>query len=218
MKKLLLTIVSLALLATACAHNETNPTAPQNEREQKNVAQETMQNETEQENNEQKTTQINKEDVNVGETIIWIEENETARKSPQKREKGIYYKNFSINEPVFSHFDEDGNAKYVSWDRQGGEIHPKSDSSKIRGNSIATRDEAVVVANRIFVSELAERKVFFDMTIEMMGLREVRHDSKENIWIFGYGYALSGDFVLLAPWLMFAIDGETSELIRMWID
>ena len=102
-----------------------------------------------------------------------------------------------------------GNIDY--WYERGGEIFPNNDLSQVLGQPITTDDEAIEVATEILRLEISE--ISFDgMSLE---LTSIVHDPNQNIWIFGYGVSNPD---ILANVFRTAIDGNTGELLRMWIE
>jgi len=102
------------------------------------------------------------------------------------------------------------------WHERGGTVEPRVDLTQILGQPITTRDEAIDIANKILEAksnpEMEIGQELIDgLTLELMS---VEHDPAQNIWIFGYGD--SGP----DPGSSFhvALDGNTGELLRMWVN
>jgi len=119
-----------------------------------------------------------------------------------ERQIGIRYREIDLSQPYISV------AIGRMWDEIGITTEPQSDLSQILGQPIATRDEAVNLANQILESE---GQIFDGQVIELMS---VEYDSSQNIWIFGYQ---ENRMALGLMSLRVAVCGRTGELLRMWI-
>ena len=94
-----------------------------------------------------------------------------------------------------------------TWKEMGGDARGDVDLSQFAGQAIESREMAERIANVILTQQ--RRNGFFDGFV----LWSLRHDPVQNIWIFLYEHE-SPD-----PGMLFyaAVDGNTSELLRMWV-
>jgi len=89
----------------------------------------------------------------------------------------------------------------------GVDARGEVDLSQFAGQVIDSIELAEMIANEILIQEQASG--FFRDFI----LVSIRHDPVQNIWIFTYvKYPLE----LGSPFYV-AVDGHTSELLRMWV-
>jgi len=137
--------------------------------------------------------------------IVWIEEGERLA-IKGSRWIGIRYREVDLV-AFYEKLSWDGR----SWDERGHAIEPRSDLTQILGQIISTRDEAAYIANEIIASE-GSNNIIGGLELELMN---VTHDPDRNIWIFGYGV---NDINLLSSSFHVAVDGESGELIRMWVE
>jgi len=136
-------------------------------------------------------------------TIIWVESgNRPTLDTGGTRTLGIYFEQTDLSKPAF-----DGQA----WDEVGHQIKSRSDLTHILGQSIATRDEAAYIANQVLESELKQGNIIGRLDLELM---QVKYDPDKNIWVFGYW---ENNIELDGSSLHIAVDGESGELIRMWV-
>ena len=137
-------------------------------------------------------------------TIIWIEEGD----KPILDEAGVHpigtwYREVDLSEPV-------GWSK-KAWDEVGIAIEPRSDLTQILGQSISTKDDAAYIANKVLASEQEMGCIIGGLVLE---LTLIKYDPGKNIWIFVYGD------ISRVPGSNFcvAVNGESGELIRMWVE
>jgi len=143
--------------------------------------------------------------------VIWVEGNEPLPRDPcdsDSRTIGLWFREVDLSEA-------DWYGEY--WYEIGIERSPRSDLDLILGKPINTRDEAVSVANEILISESSSETkigegIISGITLELMS---VSHDSTQNLWLFGFGV---NDLNMIASSFHVAIDGNTGELLRMWIE
>jgi len=131
--------------------------------------------------------------------IIWVEEGDRPVMK-DSHTVGIRYREVDLSKP---------NWQGKTWDERGFAFESNSDLTQILGQEIATRDEAAYVANKILESE-QDAGMF--PAYELM---QVEHDPDKNIWIFIYWENKVG---LLGSCFHVAVDGETGELLRMWVE
>jgi len=93
------------------------------------------------------------------------------------------------------------------WEESGGEARGTVDLSQFADQAIESKEMAESIANVI----LAQRQV--DGFLDDFVLRSIRYDPVQNIWVFAYG-----QFPPIPSFSFYAaVDGNTSELLRMWI-
>jgi len=84
---------------------------------------------------------------------------------------------------------------------------------QILGQPITTRDEAVEIANKVLDLESDQGQgVIGGLTLELMS---VEHDPNQNIWIFGYW---ENNIEVDGSSFHVVVSGDTSELLRMWVE
>ena len=189
MKKYCLCFALLAVFLVSCQANQPSTTSTRAEV-----------NTTEKESTGMNLTVGNKES---SPGIIWVEEGEVpAFDETGTRTIGIYFEKVDLSQPAWN-----GQA----WDERGYTFEPRSNLAPILGRSISSRDEAAHVANEILASEQKNGAVFGGEKLELM---IVRHDSDKNIWIFVYFINNLND----GSCFLVAVDGESGELLRMWIE
>jgi hypothetical protein len=111
---------------------------------------------------------------------------------------GIVYHEQDLTQPHF------GGRR---WSEIGLTIEPHSELSAFL-RPIATRDEAAYIGERILETT---GQLIGGLTLE---LRQVTWDAQQNIWMFGY----SVNPIIRSNGMGAAIDGNTGEILRMWID
>ena len=94
------------------------------------------------------------------------------------------------------------------WDDVGVDIEKTVDLSQFANQTIESKEMAESIANVILEQE--QDKGF----LENFVLRRIEHDPIKNIWIFRY------DIQPSVPGMSYfaAVDGDTSQLLRMWVD
>ena len=133
--------------------------------------------------------------------IIWGEGNELPPLDECGiRSTGLWFREADLSQPRW-----DG--RY--WDERGGTVEPRSDLTQILRQSITTREEAAHIAKKILASEGADRIGGIELELML-----VEHDPAKNIWIFGYW---QNNINVLGSTFHVAVNGETGELIRMWV-
>ena len=112
-------------------------------------------------------------------------------------------------EVTFTEIDmSDPDGGWYFWHERGAGATGDVDLSQFVGRPIETVEMAESVANEILVQYQAQG---FEGG---RGLRSIRHDPAQNIWIFSYGsYPPMPEDSFRA-----AVDGNTGELLRMWFD
>ena len=103
------------------------------------------------------------------------------------------------------------------WYELGGTGEPRSDLSEILGQPFSSKEEAVELANRILISESrSEREkgqgIIGDLRLQLFS---VTHDPAQNIWLFTY---IDMNPELLSASFRVALDGNSGELLRMWVE
>ena len=126
---------------------------------------------------------------------IWIEEGKRGIYIGTYQ-IGVRYSEIDLSKPAW-----DGR----SWDEQGFACEPRSDLTQILGEVINTRDEAAHIAKKI------RPRILASSSYELLS---VRHDPNMNIWIFGYA---ENNIKLRGSTFSVAVDGNSGELIRMWV-
>jgi hypothetical protein len=94
------------------------------------------------------------------------------------------------------------------WMDMGVGVRGEVDLSQFAGQAIESREQAEIIAYEILEQQQADG--FFRDFI----LGSILHDPLQNIWIFSYGQypPIPGSNFLAA------VDGDASELLRMWVD
>ena len=132
------------------------------------------------------------------EEIIWVEEGE-RQEDDGLRSIGIRFEEVDLTKPTL---------QGPLWDEVGHDVEPRSDLSHILDQSIATRDEAAILAKKVLRSEQ------YNEETPALELMLVQHDPNKNIWIFAYWENIID---LNCHSLQVAVDGGSGELIRMWV-
>jgi len=95
------------------------------------------------------------------------------------------------------------------WMDMGVGARGEVDLSQFAGQTIDTREQAEIIAYEILKQQQADG--FFRDFV----LTNIDFDPVQNIWIFMYGY---GRYPPVAGMPFYAaVDGYTSELLRMWV-
>ncbi|MCL2827297.1 MAG: hypothetical protein FWD99_00980 [Oscillospiraceae bacterium] len=94
-----------------------------------------------------------------------------------------------------------------SWENAGANARGDVDLSQFSGQKIESREMAENIA--ITILEQQQTQGFLDDFV----LLSIEHDPIQNIWIFAYGEHPP------IPGMPFyaAVDGYTSQLLRMWV-
>ena len=94
------------------------------------------------------------------------------------------------------------------WYNRGEDARGDVDLSRFEGQAIESRRMAERIGNEILAQHQAQ-----GLSRERV-LVNIAHDPIQNIWIFGYGShpPIPGDG------LAAAVDGNTSALLRIWVD
>ena len=128
------------------------------------------------------------------EEIIWVEE-EDSWEDDGLRLIGVRFEEVVLTKPTL---------QGPLWDEVGRDVEPRSDLSHILGQSIATRDEAAILAKKVLKSEQDNEDAHaFELML-------VQYDPNKNIWIFVYW---ENDIGLLGHDLNVAINGENGDYL-----
>jgi len=94
------------------------------------------------------------------------------------------------------------------WMDMGVGVRGEVDLSQFAGQAIESREQAEIIAN-----EILEQRQADGFSRDFI-LGSILHDPLQNIWIFSYGQypPIPGSNFLAA------VDGDASELLRMWVD
>jgi hypothetical protein len=198
MKKLI-GLFALALFLTACASNETVPFDDLGSTEGTPYL-----------------TQAHPR--NEGDSMVnaftWIEPDEPIIENDEITNRtGIRYIEVEPEELNIVVFNEDGSEQIVPWNEQGIEVELQGDLIQISQQEILTRDDVANLANEILVLKQNEGE------FSNLLLSRVNFVPEENLWIVNTSYPPDehGD-PMVGSAVHFAINGETGELIRMWVD
>ena len=105
-------------------------------------------------------------------------------------------------------FTEIDLSKQSFWYNRGEDIRTDVDLSQFAGQIIETVEMAERIGNEILAQEQAQG------FLRDRVLWSIHHDPYRNIWIFTYG-----EYPPIPGETFFAsVDGNTSELRRMWVD
>ena len=140
--------------------------------------------------------------------ILWIE-NSSQRPPISEIEEGvrvIEYREVDLSKS--SRWDG------LFWYEVGFEVEPTHSTAQILVQDIESRYDAVRSSDAIFESERGNVPISEDLNF---GLMLIKHDPGQNIWIYIYWDV---DFLINGPGSSFyiAVDGDTSEVIRMWVE
>ena len=133
--------------------------------------------------------------------FVWVEQGELpAIDECGTRTIGIRFREIDLTQPV-----QQGH----HWHEIGLTVKPQSNLTSILCRSIATRNEAAYVANKILEFEV---NLGGGLVLELM---QVEYDPIKNIWIFGYWE----NRVPPIPGRSYhvAVNGASGELLRMWV-
>jgi len=187
MKKSYTSVIFLALFLASCQTNQ--PPAPTSD----SNSFLTQPDQT----NSGKLSTVNSESSTA---ILWVDYgDQPVLDDAGLRPIGVWYWEVDLSEPV--------SWSRKAWDEVGFDVEPRSDLTQILGQRITTRDEAAYIAYRILANE-GNRTGGLESVLVL-----VKHDPDKNIWILVYGD------ISRVPGSSFsvAVDGESGELIRMWI-
>jgi hypothetical protein len=114
-------------------------------------------------------------------------------------ETGIEFREVDLSKP---------NEQGSTWENIGHTVESSIDFEQFAGQSIATVDEAVSVANMILEHEQSD-DMFGEFELMM-----IEYDSDKNIWIFIYW---ENDTNVLGSSFHVAVDGNTAKILRLWV-
>lgn len=112
---------------------------------------------------------------------------------------GVTFREIDLSEPFWAGY---------SWYEYSVDARGDIDLSQFAGQSIESREMAKNIANEILAQHQAQG---FSRNFVLVN---IAHDPTQNIWIFGYSiYPLVPGDGLAA-----AVDGNTGELLRLWVN